>query len=189
MFMKKMCVILVIVISIGLSGCKKSPPVEPKPAQPAVTQNQPATEQTTPAVEQTAADAQKATQETAQKATESAKPATEQVKQALTAAAAEIDLASPIDTLKAQAKQMNVDALKATAEKYKAQFLSTKTDWTTKTDLLAKIPTMEKLGPEAQALTKEIQTLTSSLASLKERMTVYVDALKAKGVDISSFTL
>ncbi len=187
--MKKMCVMLVIAITVGLFGCKKSPPAEPKPAQPSVTPKQPATEQAAPAVKQTAADAQKAVQETTQKAAETAKPAVEQAKQALTTAAAEIDLTSSIDALKEKAKQMSVDALKATAEKYKAQFLSTKTNLATKTDQLAKIPAMEKLGTEAQALTKEIQTLTNSLAALKERMTVYVDALKAQGVDISSFKL
>jgi hypothetical protein len=187
--MKKMCVMLVIAITVGLFGCKKSPPAEPKPVSPVVEQNQPVAKQTAPAVQQTAADTQKASQETTQKAAENVKPAAEQVKQTLTATAAEIDLASPIDTLKEKAKQMSIDALKATAEKYKAQFLSTKSDLTTKTDLLSKIPMMDKLGPEAQALTKDIQTLTSTLASLKERMMVYVDALKTQGVDISSFTL
>lgn len=186
--MKKMCVMLVI-ISFGLFGCKKSPPVEPKPTQPSVKQNQTATEQAAPAVQQTAADAQKALQETTQKATENAKPAAEQVKQTLTAAAAEIDLTSSIDTLKEQAKQMSVDALKAAAEKYKTQLFSTKSDMTTKMDQLAKIPPTEKRGAEAQTLTKEIRTLANSRASLKERLTVYVDALKAQGVDISSFKL
>lgn len=187
--MKKMCLMLVIVISFGLFGCKKSPSEEPKPTQPSVKQEQPATEQAVPAVQETAADAQKALQETTQKTTKDAKLAAEEVKQTLTTAAAEIDLTSSIDTLKEQAKQMSVDALKATAEKYKTKFFSTKSDMTTKMDQLAKIPTTEKLGAEAQTLTKEIQTLTNSLASLKERLTVYVDALKAQGVDISSFKL
>ena len=98
-------------------------------------------------------------------------------------------MTSPIDTLKAKAKSMSIDALKATAEKYKAQFLSTKSDLASKTDLLSKIPMAEKLGAEAQALTKDIKTLTDALVPIKERMGVYVDALKAQGVDISSFTL
>jgi hypothetical protein len=180
---------LIIAISIGLVGCKKSPPAQPKPAKPPVEQKKPAMEQAAPAIQQTAADAQKALQETTQKAPETALPAVEPAKQALTTAAAEIDLTSSLDTLKEKAKQMSIDALKATAEKYKAQILSTQGDLSTKTDLLSKIPAMDKLGPEAQALTKDIQNLTSSLTALKDRLMIYVDILKAKGVDISSFKL
>ena len=180
-----MCVMLVIGISVGLFGCKKAPPAAPKAAQPAVTQTQPAAKQAAAPIQQTAADAQKAAQEAAQKAAESAKPAAEEVKQALTTAAAEVDLTSPLDTLKAQAAKMSIDALKATAEKYKTQFLSTKSDITNKTDQMSKMSP----GAEVQGLAKDIQILTNSLASLKERMMVYVDALKAQGVDISSFTL
>lgn len=182
--MKKICAMLIIAISIGLFGCKKSPPAESKPTQPSVEQKHAA-----PAVRQTAADAQKALQKTTQKATENAKPAVEQAKQTLTATVAEINLTSSIDTLKEQAKKMSIDALKATAEKYKTQILSTNSNLTTKMNQLAKIPAMEKLGTETQALTKEIQTLTDSLDSLKERMMVYVDALNAQGVDISTFKL
>jgi len=120
---------------------------------------------------------------------EAVKPAAEEVKQALITAAAEVDLTSSMDKLKEHAKQMSVDALKATAEKYKAQFLSTKNSLETKADLLSKIPWTELLSTEAQSLKKDIQTLTDTLASLKDRMAVYVDALKAQGVDISSFTL
>jgi uncharacterized protein involved in copper resistance len=187
--MKKMCVMLAIAISIGFAGCKKSTPEEPKQTQPAVEQTKAEAEQEAPAVEEMAAEAQKSAEETAQKAEETAQPAVEQAKEALTTAAAEVDLTSPLDKLKEQAAKMSIDALKATAEKYKTQFLSTQSDLTAKTDLLAKIPTMDKLGPEAQALTKDIQTLTTTLSSLKERMMVYVDALKAQGVDIGSFTL
>jgi hypothetical protein len=179
--MKKMCVMLVIGISVGLFGCKKAPPAAPKAPKPAVTQTQPAAEKAAAPIQQTAADAQKATQENAKKAAESAKPAAEQVKQTLTA----IDLTSPLDTLKEQAAKMSVDALKATAEKYKTQFLSTKSDITNKTDQMSKISP----GAEVLALSKDIQILTNSLAPLKERMMVYVDALKAQGVDVNSFTL
>jgi flagellum-specific peptidoglycan hydrolase FlgJ len=187
--MKKMFVMLVIGIIAGLFGCKKSTPAEPKAAEPAVKQTQPAAEKAAPAVQQTADDAQKSAEETAQKAAESAQPAAEQVKEALTTAAAEIDLTSPIETLKEQAKKMSIDALKATAEKYKAKFLSTKADLATKTDQQAKILATGKSGADVLALAKDIQTLTNTLDSLKERMMVYVDILKAQGVDISSFTL
>jgi hypothetical protein len=170
--MKKTCVLLLIGLSIVLVGCKKETPSADSGTEPA------------PMV---SPETQKALQETATKAVEAAKPVMQDVKQALVTKAAEIDMTSSLDVLKEQAKQMTVDALKETAEKYKAQFLTTQGDMTSKMDLLSKIPMTEKLGAEAQALTKDITTLTNSLASLKERMMIYVNALKAQGIDVSSF--
>jgi predicted nucleic acid-binding Zn-ribbon protein len=172
--MKKTCALLLIGLSIVFVGCKKEPASSGS-----------GTKQITPAATET----QKSLQETATKAVEAAKPALPEVKQALVTKAAEIDMTSSVDKLKEQAKQMSVDALKATAEKYKTQLLSTQSDITSKMDLLSKIPMTEKLGAEAQALTKDITTLTNTMASLKDRMMVYVNALNAQGVDVSSFTL
>lgn len=180
--MKKMYVVLVIVIGFGLLGCKKSPPAEPKPTN----QNQPATKQAAPNIEQTT-EAKKALEETTKQATKKAKSAAEQAQQPLLTKAADIDLTSSIDTLKEQAKKMSTDALKATAEKYKTQLSLTQSELTAKNDQLAKIPPAERRTAKAQALTKEIMTLTKSWASLSERMAVYVNTLKAKGVDTSSF--
>jgi hypothetical protein len=170
--MKKLCVLLLIGLSACLVGCKKETPSSGSGTEPA------------PMV---SPETQKALKETAEKAVEAAKPVLQDVKQALVAKAAEIDLTSSLDTLKEQAKQMSVDALKETAEKYKAQFLTTQTDWTAKTEALTKIPMTEKLGAEAQALTKDITTLTNTMASLKDRMMVYVNALKAQGIDVSNY--
>jgi hypothetical protein len=172
--MKKTCVWLLIGLSMSLAGCKKETPSADSGTEPA------------PLV---SPETQKALQETAAKAVEAAKPVMQEAKQALVAKAAEIDLTSSLDTLKAQAKQMSVDALKETAEKYKVQFLQTQGDMASKMDLLSKIPMTEKFGAEAQALTKDITALTSTLASLKDRMMVYVNALKAQGIDISSFKI
>jgi hypothetical protein len=187
--MKKMCVLLLIVMSIGLLGCKKEPAKVKSVKEttaPAVTETQKSLQETaTKAVEA----AKPVVQQAAKQAVEVAKPALQEVKQALVTKAAEIDLTSSLDIIKEQAKQMSVDALKQTAEKYKAQLLSTQGDMTSKMDLLSKIPMTEKLGAEAQALTKDITTLTSTMASLKDRMMVYVNALKAQGIDISSFKL
>ena len=100
-----------------------------------------------------------------------------------------IDMTSTLDKLMEQAKSMSVDELKATAEKYKAQYMSVKNDLTAKQDLLSKLIESEKFGPEVQGLSKDVEILKNTLSSLKERMMVYVDALKAKGTDISSFML
>jgi hypothetical protein len=68
--MKKIYLLSAIVISVGLLGCNKSSPAEPKTAQQDVNQNQPARQQDTPFVQKTDSDEQKALQETTQKDTE-----------------------------------------------------------------------------------------------------------------------
>lgn len=176
--MKKTTLVCLVLAGLSMVGCSKKEP-NPTPAPAAV-----------PAVApQATFDAKTVINKTTETAAEAVKPVVEEAKQALQTAAAEIDLTSSIDKLKEQAQQMSVDALKATAEKYKAQILSTKTDLTAKTESLAKIPLTEKLGAEAKVLTSDIKTLTSAMASLKDRMTVYVDALKAKGVDVAGLKL
>jgi hypothetical protein len=184
--MKKMILMCCVVAGLVVGCSKKEPTPTPAETSPAPAATEPV------AAPQATFDAkavQETVKETAQQATEAVKPVVEEAKQALQTAAAEIDLTSSIDKLKEQAKQMSVDALKSTAEKYKAQILSTKTDLAAKTESLAKVPLTEKLGAEAQTLTKDIKSLTTSMTSLKDRMMVYVDALKAKGADISVFKL
>jgi hypothetical protein len=100
-----------------------------------------------------------------------------------------VDMTSTLDKLMEQAKSMSVDELKATAEKYKAQYLSMKNELTAKNEVLSKLIEDKKFGPEVQGLGNDVEILKSTLSSLKERMMIYVDALKAQGVDISSFTL
>lgn len=177
--MKKMILVSIVLGSLCIIGCSKKEP-NPQPA------SEPAMK---PAAAPQASFDMNAVQETTKKAAEAVKPVVEEAKQVLQTAAAEIDLTSSIDKLKEQAQIMSVDALKATAEKYKAKILSTQTDLTAKTESLAKIPLTEKLGAEAQALTGDIKILTTSMASLKDRMMIYVDALKAQGIDISAFKL
>jgi hypothetical protein len=189
--MKKMCVLLLIVMGIGLLGCKKEPAKvkSVKETTAPATSAAPAVTETQKSLQETATKAVEAAKPVVEQAAEAAKPVVQEAKQALVTKAAEVDLTSSMDIIKGQAKQMSVDALKATAEKYKAQFLTTQGDMKSKMDLLSKIPMTQKLGTEAQALTKDITTLTSTLSSIRDRMMVYVDALKAQGIDISSFKL
>jgi hypothetical protein len=114
----------------------------------------------------------------------SAEPAVGQPK-----AVAEVDLTSTLDKLKEKAESMNVDELKEMAEKYKGQYLSVKRDMTAKQEVLSKLIEAKKFGPEIQGLGKDVEILKTALSSLKERMMVYVGALKAQGVDTSSFTI
>jgi len=68
--MKMIYMLSAIVISVGLLGCNKLSPAQPKAAQPSVNQNKPARQQDTTVVQKTDSDEQKALQEITQKDTE-----------------------------------------------------------------------------------------------------------------------
>lgn len=117
---------------------------------------------------------------------ETAKSATDAVKESLTT---NIDLEKTVSDLKAEAAKMDVESLTAVATKYKDAILAKQADIKTLMDKLSAIPATEKLGTEAKNMTAEIKTLTDAIAPLKERLAVYVDAIKAKGGSIQGLTL
>ena len=120
---------------------------------------------------------------------EQTQPSAEQAAGSTSSPQAGVDMTISIDKLKEQTKSMNVDALKSMAEKYKAQYLSMKNELAAKQEVMSKLIEAKKFGPEIEGLGKDVEILKTTLSSLKERMMVYVDTLKAQGVDISSFTL
>lgn len=101
----------------------------------------------------------------------------------------DIDLEKAVADLKAEAAKMDVESLTSVAMKYKDAILEKQAALKPLTDKLAAIPMTEKMGAEAQALTADLKKLTDAIAPLKERFSVYIDALKAKGADISKLAL
>lgn len=101
----------------------------------------------------------------------------------------DIDLDKTVEDLKAEAAKMSVDDLRAVAVKYKEAIEKKQVDIDAVAEKLKAIPMTEKLGTEAQDLTKELKTLTESLKPLTERLSVYVDAIKVKGGDLSGLTV
>lgn len=171
--MKKMVVIL-MTMSFVLAGCGKKKQPAP-PAEPA-SQNAPGM---LDSMKQTADDA-------VQKTTQAAKEAAEAVKESFST---EINLDKTIADLKAEAAKMDLPALIETAKKYKAAILQKQDTMKILMDKLAALPLTEKAGPQAQSLTAEIKTLTDAIAPLKERLTVYIDAVKAKGGNAADLAL
>ena len=120
------------------------------------------------------------------KTTDAAKKTADAVKESFST---NIDLEKTVSDLKAEAAKMDVESLTAVATKYKDAILAKQADMKTLMDKLAAIPATEKLGTEAKNLTAEIKTLTDAIAPLKERLAVYVDAIKAKGGSIQGLAL
>ena len=104
------------------------------------------------------------------------------------AQAASVDTAKPIPEVQAQAETMSVDALKATAIKYKDAIVAKQAEVEKVLAKVKEIPITEALGPEAKALKTDVVNLQTSLKALKDRFQVYYDTLKKKGGDVSGLT-
>lgn len=165
----KYVMIAMMIACLTVVGCKKkeSPAVPAAPEAPAAS-----------TVEKTVEQAVTVAQETAEKAVETVK-----------AAAAKINLEASVEQLKAEAEKMDVAALKATATTYLDEIKNVQTQLTGKMEKLAAIPLTQKMSAEAQALDADVKNLTGSLGALKERFSMYVDMLKAKGGDAAGLTL
>ena len=101
----------------------------------------------------------------------------------------DIDLQKAVSDLKAEAAKIDVKDLQKIAAKYKEAITEKMAALQPLKDKLVDIPMTEKLGQEARTLTGEIKSLTDAIAPLKERLGVYVDAIKAKGGDVTDLTL
>jgi hypothetical protein len=150
-----------------MAGCKKK--------TPATAPTEPSEQETTGMMDSMS----KAIDEKAQEATAA-------IKESFTM---DIDVEKAVADLKAEAANMDVETLISVATKYKDAIVEKQEALKPLMDKLAAIPIAEKMGTEAQALTAEIKTLTDAIAPLKERFTVYLDAIKAKGGDISALAL
>jgi septal ring factor EnvC (AmiA/AmiB activator) len=88
---------------------------------------------------------------------------------------------------KAEASSMTVDDLKAKAMEYKSAIEAKMEDLEPITAKLKEIPLTEQMGDEAKALQADIAALTGDLDALKERLAVYLDALKEQGESIKEY--
>jgi hypothetical protein len=89
------------------------------------------------------------------------------------------DIAKSIDEIKVQIAEMNVTSLRNAAIKYKDKLVETQEGLKTLTREITTVSSDEKT-----AFLENIQALTSSLMTLKERHRIYLDAIQAKGGEI-----
>jgi len=95
----------------------------------------------------------------------------------------------PLNEVKAEAEQMNVEKLRLMAMKYKDAIVAKRGEVEKLAAKLSGIPIAEKLGTQAKELTAEIEALNKSISALTERIQVYYQKLKEKGGDLSGLEI
>ena len=167
--------ILLIVSLCVTGGCSKKETPGKAPSEPDARES-------TNVMDGMKEAADQATQ-TAQK---SVKEAAENIKQSLST---DIDLDKTISDLKTEAAKMDIETLTQVAAKYRDAIVGKQASLENLMNKLKAIPVTEQLSEDAKGLTEEIKTVSEAIKPLAERLGVYIEALKAKGADVSGLTV
>lgn len=89
----------------------------------------------------------------------------------------------PVNEIKAEADKMNEQQLRDAAGVYKKALSAKEAEVTKMFNELNQVSATEKLGPKAQNLTQNVESLGKSAKALTERLRIYVDKLKAMKAD------
>ena len=89
----------------------------------------------------------------------------------------------PIGEIKAEADKMNEKQLRDAAGQYKKALAAKEAEVTKMFGKLNQVPATEKLGPQAQNLTQDVESLGKSATALTERLKIYVAKLKEMKAD------
>ena len=91
--------------------------------------------------------------------------------------------ARPVSEIKAEVETMNEKQLKDAAGQYKKALAAKEDEVTKMFGKLNQVPATEKLGPQAQNLTQNVESLGKSASALTERLKIYVAKLKEMKAD------
>jgi len=94
-----------------------------------------------------------------------------------------------ISEVKAETEQMSVEKLRSMAMNYKEALMAKKGEVEKLASQLKDIPLTELMGEEAKGLKADIDALNKSMSALQERFSVYYEALKEKGGDLSGLEI
>lgn len=97
------------------------------------------------------------------------------------------DTDTPVAELEQEAETMTVDDLKAKASSYKDAIANKMQELEPIQEKLRDIPLTEQMGDEAKALQEDIAELNDDLGALRDRLQVYLDALKEKGESVQEY--
>jgi hypothetical protein len=166
-----------LILSAGCS--KKEEPAPNPPAAPETT----LTEQAQAISKDLTKKAEATTRNVAQKI--------EAVKSALPVKPDQIlaELNQPVADIKANVATMGQPELMAYANAYKDVIVANKDKLAGLTSSLKGLPMADLLGEKGIAIKNQLSQYTAQIAGLKERYGVYLDKLKALGVDLSAFGL
>lgn len=99
------------------------------------------------------------------------------------------DLNLPIKELKAKVATFDQAQVLGYVTQYKDVILAKKDELMGATASLKELPFTKKFGAQGRALKKQLSGYKSELSGLKDRYGVYLDQLKAFGVDLSAYGL
>jgi hypothetical protein len=149
----------------------------------------------------TTEDVVEKTQETAVRATEKAAEVTEQAEKATQQATAAVssltvkaedvmgDLNKSVEEIKQKVAGFDKSQVMAYADTYKDVLIEKKDQLTALTEKVKALSMTEMLGEKGKALTAQVAQYTEQLTGLKDRYGIYLDQLKAFGVDLSAYGL
>jgi ABC-type transporter Mla subunit MlaD len=100
-----------------------------------------------------------------------------------------VDENKPIADIKAEIEKMDQQQIKDIAMKYKKAIEAKTGDISKLAEKIKQIPLTEALGAEAGKLKTDLESITQSVASLNERLNVYVAKLKEMKVDTKELEL
>lgn len=123
------------------------------------------------------------TQEVAVKTTEKAAEVTAKAEDVMA------DLNKSVEQIKQQVAEFDKGQVIAYADKYKDILLEKKDQVTALTEKVKGLSVTEALGEKGKEIKEQIAQYTEQLNGLKERYSVYLDALKGFGVDLSAYGL
>ncbi len=99
------------------------------------------------------------------------------------------DESKSISDVKAEAEQMSVEKLKSMAMEYQEAITAKKGEVEKLAAKLKDIPLTDLMSEEAKGLKADVDALNKSMSALQERFTVYYNALKEKGGDLSGLKI
>lgn len=97
------------------------------------------------------------------------------------------ELSQPVENIKTKVAALGQPELMAYANTYKDVLLEKKEQFAGLTDQLKSLPMGDLLGGKGKEIKDQIAQYTAQFSGLKERYGVYLDKLKAFGVDLSAF--
>jgi peptidoglycan hydrolase CwlO-like protein len=86
----------------------------------------------------------------------------------------------PLSEVRIEAKEMTIDQLKGTIEKYKKAIEAKKADLVKCQEKIRQIPPTEMLGEQAKKVKNDISNVTKSIRALTDRLNVYARELRVK---------
>ena len=95
----------------------------------------------------------------------------------------------PVSEVKAEAEGMDAAALREMAMAYKEKIVAKKSEIEKIAAKLKEIPIANMLGEEAKGLKTDIDSLNTSISSLKKRFQIYYGKLKEKNGDLSGLNI